>query len=198
VAAHRRAGVLHQPRGHDRARHHGEQHEGEQGDEEGQQVEFEEAVRLGLVVDKVQPGQQGLESAVRGVGADDQGEEALGRDGARPDTGQPLDLCWKMARAAWGSMSARADRLFADLADRQHGLVEADQDRDRRKHRQQGEEGHPARIEHHVAAPAAGERPNRQPAPETMESLPSVTFGLDVNVVCPLKPVPTTSTSDRV
>ncbi|MNN64869.1 hypothetical protein D3C81_1803380 [compost metagenome] len=56
--------------------------------------------------------------------------------------------------------------LFADLPNGQDDLVEADQDGDGGKDRQQGEEGDAARIEHDVAPPTAGEGANRQLAPE--------------------------------
>ncbi|MNN74410.1 hypothetical protein D3C76_1852510 [compost metagenome] len=70
--------MFQQPGRHDRARHDREQGEGEQGDKDGQKIELEKAVRFRLVVDQVKSGQQGLETSMRGIAADHQGQSALG------------------------------------------------------------------------------------------------------------------------
>ncbi|MNS44537.1 hypothetical protein D3C72_769820 [compost metagenome] len=159
-------GMLHQPRGHDRARDDGEQDEGGQGDQEGQHVELEEAVRLRLVVDQVQTRQQGLETTVCSIGADHQRQGALSRHRASRGVRQPVDLVQEDGARGVRHDIGQGRSLFADLPNGQDDLVEADQDGDGGKDRQQGEEGDAARIEHDVAPPAAGEGANRQLAPE--------------------------------
>ena len=149
--------LVHQPNGQDRARDSGEQREGADGDDKGQEVEPQKAVMVRFVMDEGQAGQDRLEAAMRGVGADDQGQGALG--GYRPDgrLGQAHDLLAEQAAGATRHDVRQGRGLFDPEAEVQHHLVEGDQQGHGGEDGQQGEEGHAADVEHHVAAPEAAE-----------------------------------------
>ena len=101
-----------------------------------------------------------------GVGADEQGEGALGRDGPGGSLGQPGDLVVKYGLGRTRQQVGQGGGLGADLIDRQAQLIDADQDGDGREDGQKGEEGNAPRVEHDVPAPAAGEGAHGQTAPE--------------------------------
>ena len=91
-------------------------------------------------MNEIKSRQQRLESSMGRVGADEQGEGALGRDGPGGSLGQPGDFVVKYGLGRARQQVGQGGGLGADLIDRQAQLIDADQDGDGREDGQKGED----------------------------------------------------------